>query len=97
MIKQIVEWIGGARWRKSLSHIFTTIPAMLLGGPIGVFLWSFCREQVQHQYALKGAASTLTVWSKGWNPLEWVKTGGWWTWADVAFPTVFWYTIGFVI
>jgi hypothetical protein len=69
-----------SRFKFSLAHILGGFPAFLLGtllfwnpfvGAFAVFCVYWSREKCQHQYKLKGDASTSTVWNKGWSSHEW--------------------------
>lgn len=70
------------RLLRSLFHCLLAVPIQLVAallaqsawaGAIAVVFYFYGREKVQHEYALKGAASTATVWHRGWWPGEWSR------------------------
>jgi hypothetical protein len=80
-MKEIAEWFAGARWRATLAHalmaLVMMLPALLIAQPwlgvLWVAAWFWSREKTQHEYRLKGDASTATVWSRGYWPGEWER------------------------
>ena len=79
------------RWHKSLFHCALALPIQAAAWQLGawesvvvVAAWFHAREVVQHQYAIKGEASTSTVWYKGWFPFEWDK----WSVVDFIAPVI---------
>ncbi|HDR9098349.1 TPA: hypothetical protein QDB15_000716 [Burkholderia vietnamiensis] len=91
MLAQLLAWIQGARWRRSLSHCLeglaiqvpmTLVTANVWFGAASVVVWYWSRKTAETQFAAKGAASTITVWNVGLFPWQWDG----WKVVDVLMP-----------